>query len=358
MMPALSGARRAAWLLGSLVSFSVAALGCNNGSSLASNESPKDSTPPVDTTTPPQDSTPQDTTPPVPPPPQDSIPPDSAAALCGGISGGSSGAPVHEGIAFGPATLPPSKFTSPFGATIYTATDPVCLALHLAAARRVNARLFVSFTGNETHMVDANGFSMTLWKQRVDRFRGVPMDSYVADGTILGHFIMDEPSDPTNWGGKVVTQAEVEEMARYSKEIWPTMPTMIRTWPYYLKGGQYPHLDAIRFHYLDRWKPLEDFLAKNMQDARDLGLAIVGGLNVLNGGAKDSGIPGRADKKFGMNASEIREWGTRFLQEPDLCAFILWEWDDAYFARPDIKAAIDDLAAQARALPVRECRKP
>ena len=342
----------------------MAAASCSDGTTVASSEFPKDSTPP-DSVTPPDstnlpDSTvaPPDSTPPVPPPPPDSTPVDTAAHSCGGITGGSSGTPVHEGIAFGPATLPPSKFTSPFGATIYTATDPVCLALHLAAARRVNARLFISFTGNETHMVDANGFSMTLWKQRVDRFRNVPMDSYVADGTILGHMIMDEPSDPTNWGGKVVTQAQIEEMARYSKEIWPTMPTMIRTWPYYLKGGQYPHLDAVRFHYLDRWKPLDDFLAKNMQDARDLGLAIVGGLNVLNGGAKDSGIPGRASNKFGMNADEIREWGSRFLDEPDLCAFILWEWDDKYFARADIKAAIDELAAKAAAHPKHECRRP
>jgi hypothetical protein len=218
--------------------------------------------------------------------------------------------------------------------------------------------MFISFTGNEQYLRDANGFSLTLWKQRVDRFRTVDLQSYIDDGTILGHFIMDEPSDPSNWSGHTVSLPVIEEMARYSKEIWPTMPTMIRTWPYYLKGFPFHYLDAVRFHYLDRFSPLDGFLEKNMADARSLGLAIVGGLNVLNGGSKDSGIPGRASGKNGMSADEIRSWGDRFLQEPDLCAFLLWEYDESYLNRPDIKAALQELAEKARNYPARSCRKP
>jgi hypothetical protein len=270
---------------------------------------------------------------------------------------GASGPPQHVGIPFGPATLPPSKFSTQWSATIYTATSATCLAIHLERARSVNQRMFVSFTGNEQYNRDENGFSMTKWKQRVDRFRSVDMTSYIDDGTILAHFILDEPADPSNWSGKAVTHEQIEEMARYSKEIWPTMPTMIRAWPDYLHGYQYKHLDAVRFQYLERRGPLEEFLQKNMSEARALGLAIVGGLNVLNGGSKNSGIPGQAENKYGMSASEIRTWGTRFLNEPGLCAFILWEHDDAYFARSDIKAALEELAAKARSYPKQPCRK-
>ena len=360
MMQVLSRAGRALRLGGPLLALlAVPLTGCGNGDSLVSSESPlpPDTTPPPpDTTTPP----PPDTT--TPPPPPDTTtpppPPDSTAnPVDCGPDGGASGPPQHVGIPFGPATLPPSRFTAEWTGTIYTATSATCLPIHMANARRVNARLFVSFTGNEQYNRDANGFSMTKWKERVDRFRSVDLTSYIEDGTILGHFIMDEPSDPSNWSGKPVTQEQIEEMARYSKEIWPTMPTMIRAWPEYLLGGQYPHLDAIRFHYLELRGPLDAFIEKNMREAQALGLAVVGGLNVLNGGSKNSGIPGRADNKYGMSASEIRAWGTRFLNEPGLCAFFLWEHDDAYLSRSDIKAALDELAAQARNYPQRPCRR-
>jgi hypothetical protein len=58
-----------------------------------------------------------------------------------------------------------------------------------------------------------------------------------------------------------------------------------------------------------------------------------------------------------MSADEIRTWGTRFLSEPDICAFFLWEWDPPYLARPDIKAAVEDLAAKARNYPQKSCKR-
>jgi hypothetical protein len=60
----------------------------------------------------------------------------------------------------------------------------------------------------------------------------------------MGHFILDEPSDPANWNGHLVSQPDIEEMARYSKEIWPDLPAIIRAWPAYLKDYQYKYLDA------------------------------------------------------------------------------------------------------------------
>ena len=365
MKQVLSRAGRALWLGGPLlVLLAVPLSSCSEGSSLVSSESPL---PPADST-PPPDSTPPDTTTPPPPdtttpPPPDTTPPPPpdttgpANPTDCGPSAGASGPPQHVGIPFGPATMPPSKFSTQWSGTIYTATSATCLPVHLARARSVNQRMFVSFTGNEQHNRDENGFSMTKWKQRVDRFRSVNLTSYIEDGTILGHFILDEPADPANWSGKVVTKEQIEEMARYSKEIWPTMPTMIRAWPDYLHGFQFKHLDAVRFHYLELRGPIDPWLQKNMGEARALGLAIIGGLNVLNGGSKNSGIPGRHEKRYGMSANEIRTWGNRFLNEPGMCAFILWEDDDAYFARSDIKAALEELAAKARSYPKQPCRR-
>ena len=114
--------------------------------------------------------------------------------------------------------------------------------------------MLINFTGKETNIRDANGFNMSIWKARVDRYRSLNLQKYIDEGTIIGHFLMDEPSDRSNWNGHQVSPAEIDEMARYSKEVWPTMPAIIRAWPDYLKAGgyQYKYLDAVRIHYLAR----------------------------------------------------------------------------------------------------------
>jgi hypothetical protein len=261
----------------------------------------------------------------------------------------------HVGLPFGPAHSPSERFAE-FSGTLHTATDPDTLIRDLEAARRANARLLISFTGNEQYLRDSDGFSLAKWKQRVDRFRGLDLTPYIADGTIVGHFILDEPADPTNWNGKRVSQADIEEIARYSKEIWPSMATVIRTFPEYLVGYQYPHLDAVQVQYHDRFGSLEDFITTHVQSAKSLGLALVGGLNMINGGSKDSGIPGRRAGKHAMSADELRSWGGRYLAEPYICAFILWEYDSTYLSRPDIQGALSDLSQIARSHPAKACR--
>jgi hypothetical protein len=168
---------------------------------------------------------------------------------------------------------------------------------------------------------------------------------------------MDEPADPSNWGGKVVSHAQVQEIARYSKEVWPKVPVVIRAWPDYLRGADLRDVDAVWIHYLYRRGPLDEFIATQVRDLKALGLTIIGGLNVLNGGSPSSGIPGKREGLKGMSADELRTWGSRWLKEPDLCGFLLWEHSSSYFSRPDIKAAMEDLAAQARAYPMRSCKR-
>jgi hypothetical protein len=265
------------------------------------------------------------------------------------------GAGFHVGIPFGPAHLPPDRFAE-FSGTIYTATDPGQLLADLELARKAGTRLLISFTGNEQFLRDQNGFSFAMWKQRVDRFLGVDLTPYIDDGTIIAHFILDEPSDRTNWNGQRVSQDDIEAMAAYSKQVWSTMPTMIRARTDYLAGHGYPHLDAVRVQYLHRLGPITDFLKENVEAAKSLGLELVGGLNVINGGSPTSGISGRTEGMHAMSADEIRSWGITFLSEPDLCAFMLYEYDSTYFSRPDIQAALSELSQKARTLPNRACR--
>jgi hypothetical protein len=253
--------------------------------------------------------------------------------------------------------VPPPELGGAFTGTQITATDSSCLLADLERARRANARVFISFTGNAQWNRDEDGFSLEKWQRRVDRFRDVELASYIADGTILGHLLVDEPNDRHEWNGETVPLADIEAMAKYSKEVWPAMSTYVRAFPEFMKGGQYPHLDALWFQYLDRWAPLDDFIAKHFEEVKEFDLKVVNGLSVINGGSEASGIPGRRQGMHAMSADELRAWGGRLLAQPNLCAFLMWEYDEAYLARPDIKAAIEDLAELARAYPTSKCRK-
>jgi hypothetical protein len=251
--------------------------------------------------------------------------------------------------------VPPGVWGPEFTSTVYNAKpDPVLLLADLETARRHSIRLFVSFTGSEQFLRDENGFSMTKWKARVDRFRAVDLSSYIADGTISGHFVLDEPNDRTNWNGHPVPPAQVEEMAKYSKEIWPTLPAIVRAFPDYLKGVQYQYLDAVRVQYLARFGDLDEFISKHLAVARELGLNVMGGLNMLNGGGEDSGMPSYSEGKRAMSPDQLRTFGGRYLRE-DLCGFILWWHNDDYLSQPGVMAALAELTQQARERPKKSC---
>jgi hypothetical protein len=190
----------------------------------------------------------------------------------------------------------------------------------------------------------------------VDQFRGFDLSSYIADGTLMGHFIMDEPSDARNWNGHRVSLADIDEMARYSKEIWPDLPAIIAGWPAYLKGYNYQYLDAAWARYHVRFGSIEDFIASNVRDAQASGLALVMALNILAGGG-EGGLPGYHHDKYAMTASQVRSWGNAMLDQPYVCAFFMFRYNADYFGRADIQAAVAELSRKAQSLPNQPCRR-
>jgi hypothetical protein len=226
---------------------------------------------------------------------------------------------------------------------------------HLETARRASARVMISFTGSSRWLREGGGFSLAKWKQRLDRYRGIDFQSYIDDGTLIGHFIMDEPSDPNNWGGSKVSLEDIDAIATYSKEIWPSLTTIIRAWPSYLQGYHFKDLDATWIQYHARFGDIEGFLDTHLREAKALGLAVVGGLNVINGGSQGNGMPSFKPNKNAMTASQLKSWGERFLAE-DVCLFLLWNYRSEYFSRPDVKAVMEHLSQEARKRPKRACR--
>jgi hypothetical protein len=237
------------------------------------------------------------------------------------------------------------------------AIPPEFLMPELDAARRAGIRIILRLAGGERFYQNSDkSFNLEKWKGRVDRFRRLDLASYVADGTITGHFILDEPHDKSNWGGNYVAKADVDAMAKYSKEIWPTLPTIVRGWPAYMKGYDYKYLDAAWAQYSERFGPIDEFISENVRDSKASGLALVVGLNLLDGGTQSSGIPGIARGRYSMSASQIRSWGGALMAEPYVCAFLNWRYIGSYFSRSDIKEAMAELGEKAKRRTKKTCR--
>ena len=225
---------------------------------------------------------------------------------------------------------------------------PQDLMPDLATIKARGSKVVLNLAGGQSRYKDGSGrFSFSLWKASVDRFKGLGITSYIEDGTIIGHYLVDEPNDPTNWNGDPIPGSMVDAMAGYSKQLWPKMPTIVRAYPSYLAqwSGDYRYLDAAWAAYVYRKGDVGTFIAENVSLAKSKGLALVIGLNILKGG------PDQAK----LTASQIESWGSELLSNTYPCAFISWEYDQAYLDRSDIKTAMSHLSQLAGAMPGRSC---
>ncbi len=262
------------------------------------------------------------------------------------VGGPSLATAFSGGIPIGTFHLPLSWFGSRYNGALSN-ISPNGLRSELAAVKARGAKVVLTFTGSPNYYKDAGGhFSLTKWKQRVNRFRGVNIDSYVKDGTVIGHFMIDEPNDPSNWSGRQVSQSTLEEMGRYSKGIWPSMPTIVRVHPDYFTSNP-RYVDAAWAQYLYRRGNVADYNRKQVSDAQRRGLALIMGLNVLKGG-KPNGTP--------MSGSEVKSWGSALLSTSYPCAFISWKYSSTYLNQSSVRDAMSSLRRKAQSRGSKTCR--
>ncbi|MFL5536085.1 MAG: hypothetical protein ACJ8AP_10310 [Gemmatimonadales bacterium] len=251
------------------------------------------------------------------------------------------------GIPFGTFAQPLEAFDNVLnGSKVNIAADQMLKTLAQIKAR--GGRVVLALAGHENYYKDAQGhFSFSMWKERVNRYKGVNLSSFVADGTVIGHYMIDEPNDPYNWHGEPIPGSMLEEMAKYSKSLWPTMPTIVRSHPTYMDNftTTYKYLDAAWAQYAERFGDPKAYLAANIAAARSKGLALVVGLNITMGTLK----------KTEISAQQIESWGSALLSDSYPCAFISWQYRAAYLNRPDIRAAMARLAQKAAAHTARSC---
>jgi hypothetical protein len=188
--------------------------------------------------------------------------------------------------------------------------------------------------------------------------------------------LIDEPKSRSNWGGQVITNDVLDEMARYSREIWPNMLTAVRVTPVDLEkhaGGYNVPLPSWIWNYLDTaWLQYESgngdinqYIKAQNESATRQRLGLVVGLQALTGGDGSSGISGPPGytSDWAMSKDELLRYGTPLINSPSSCAFLMWSYKYdldpldgyEYFKRPEIDASVATLKQLANQRPWQSC---
>lgn len=294
------------------------------------------------------------------------IPPDSTAPpptdSTTGLPPATDPASVAPGILFGSNSMPTTALSSVHTGTLLGGPiGPSNILSVLSQTRAKGGRIVMKLSmGRDQYIKNADGtFSFTKWKGLVDRFKSINFGPYIADGTILGHYLIDEPQRAVRWGGKIIPQTTIEAMAAYSKQLWPGMTTFARVAPSWLASSPvaYRSLDAGWLQYAAGKGTVSSLVTSEVGAAKSKGLGLVVGLNVLAGGNGSSGIKGYWGSNYAMSASEIRTYGTTLLNQSYACGFYMWMYDSGYYGRSDIKSAMAELSTKAKAHAKTSCKQ-
>jgi hypothetical protein len=261
-----------------------------------------------------------------------------------------------SGIPFGLFGMTARELVAPYTSSMQQ-TRPQDILDDLAAAKSRGARIVVNFAGGGSkYTTSGKQVDFELWKARLDRFRPVAaqINAYVADGTLLAVMILDEPFAKKRWGG-TVPEATLDEMAAYSKSIFPELPTAIRAAPSQLEHYQWRNLDLAWAQYEVKKGPIDQYVSNEVKTAQSMGLGLVVGLNISKGGDGSSGFGSAAEPS--MSGAEILRFGHALLGSPYACAFISWDSRPDVINRPDVASAMRELAAAAQAHPPTSCRQ-
>jgi hypothetical protein len=267
----------------------------------------------------------------------------------------------ENGIPFGFWNLPMNAIRTPlYNGSVIEESNPTNIIPDLEAARSAEVRVFIRFVGGRHNYQDpATGcFSATLWEQRLARHAQLNLKPFVDDGTLMGNMMLDDVTNRDYWCGAPIPYSDVEAVARYSKRLFPYLPTAVRADMKYLEGYKnWVYLDMGWATYRANKGDVQKYVDFHTSTARALGLGLVTGLNLTDGGDGKSGIPSYWNPAHGsaMSAEEITRYGRTILDNPYVCGFFMWDWVPEYLARPDIASALKGLQQEAAKHPRTAC---
>jgi hypothetical protein len=291
------------------------------------------------------------------------------------------------GVPFGPFGLWASNTSTKSGPAPFTASigssDPSGIVTQIATARTMGQKLVLFMTGGGHDQYLTNGaFDFAKWKAHLDRFNTATIRNAVAlgvaDGTVVGNALMDEP-EHKSWGG-VMTRPLLDQMAAYAKQYFPTLPMGVNFGS--LAGVKWRTNE--RFHVVDytlnqyAWNDTKGDVAayrKLVLDRAALdGTTTAFSLSILDGGIKQDGcfsgsaccpqpetegvgtLVGAGGQNCRATASQVATWGRAL--GPLGCFLVMWKYDVAFMGRADNQQAFRDVASALATAPRKSCNRP
>jgi hypothetical protein len=253
------------------------------------------------------------------------------------------------------------------------------------SARARGLRLMLAMTGG-AHSIHNPGeylsvidgvlqFDRAKWDRKLAEF-DVPairdaIAKGVADGTIVGATVMDEPyvsgrGDGNTWGPPgTMTKAKVDALCAEVKALFPTLPAGVEHQHHLFEPSKsYRVCDFIVDQYNAYMGSITQWRDAGLAMARRDGHAVLFSLNVLNGGTQDktgtwdcagTGGKGLYSPNCRMTAAQVRQWGLTLGVAG--CGLFMWRYDSAFMTNPDNKQAFADIAARLASQPARPCRR-
>ncbi|HYC32538.1 MAG TPA: hypothetical protein VEB59_09650, partial [Gemmatimonadales bacterium] len=243
----------------------------------------------------------------------------------------------------------------------------------ISAARKRGHRLVMAMTGGNSREYTTNGrFDLAKWKARMNTFNTAAIRKAVADGvadgTIVANKILDEPETP-KWGG-VLTKPKLDDMARYVKNMFPTLPVGISYGAPGFKwrtSERFLVVDFVITQYAWSYNQgnVTAWRDEVLRWARAEGVRPAFSLNILDGGVADKtggwDCPGTGGKgtltgRCRMTADQVRTYGGAI--GPSGCAMLMWRYDDAFMSKSANVTAFRDVASLLKSKPRPSCRRP
>ena len=262
-------------------------------------------------------------------------------------------------FAFGPYDM----YRGPGSAEGFTAghsyADPKGLVALLTRLRTNKQQAFLALTGGSHDQYITTGrFDLAKWRAGIARYDTpvlkAALASGVADGTILGYNMLDEPPHPS-WGG-ALTKATVDTMAAYCKAILSSMPCGVAVDHRWRPAERYGLVDFIIAQTWMETQSPSAFRDSAVAMAKRDGVALVLSLNLF--GARQSPGCEPTRNQCLMRPAEVREWGRAFVSEPYACAVTMWRYEASMWGRAEYQAQFQDIASVARQRVTKSCRRP
>ncbi|HKU62342.1 MAG TPA: hypothetical protein VJQ44_14045 [Gemmatimonadales bacterium] len=283
----------------------------------------------------------------------------------------------YSGIPFGPYGLyaNTTEFEwgpKPFTTSLDNAGYPKAIVNRINAARQDRHRLILAMAADRALYITNGKFDLAKWKSRMNTLNTATIRDAVAkgvaDGTIVGNKLIDEPEIP-QWGG-VLSKSMIDQMATYAKKMFPTLPMGITHGAGGFKwhsGERYRVLDWVGVQYSHNYNGgnITSWRSEVLNFAQANHVTPVFALNILNGGVRDrngswdcpsSGGRGTIATYCRMTADQVRSWGRAVGTYG--CALLMWRYDDAFMSKSANATAFKDVASLLNSKPRRSCRRP